>query len=208
MQRKPFYSILILLELWGLAGCQGPVQRHSFPAVWPEGMAQPSAGKRREGTGPAVAVRPMTLDLEGTASAAPARGAGPETSRMLTDLMIEKLVKAGIRVSEDENEAEYVFAGTIPKLGYTEKGGYPRKFYYTSELDYQLIHRPSGTVVWQGKLSQDFDQTVLVNTMTRLPKDPNAPEQILIQKCVGPNWETIAADLSAFLKKRSSAPAG
>ena len=41
---------------------------------------------------------------------------------------------------------------------------------------------------------------MLVNTMTKLPADPDAPEQVLIGQCVGPLWGAIASDTAEFLK--------
>ena len=193
-----FYFIGILLAA---AGCQGTMmQRQSFPVEWPVGLNwSPAAGRQAAApTGPSVTVEPFAMDAE--AGAQPeGRGQGT-TAKMLTQLMVEKLSQAGVRVSD--SDAEYVLKGAIPKLGYTERGGYPRKFYYTSELDYQLVHRPSGTVVWKGNLSQDFEQSVLVNTMTKIPNDPDAPIHVLLDKCISPNWEIIAADLREYLKKR------
>ena len=203
---KGFHSTGFLLVLiWASAGCQGAMmQRHSFPAEWPSGMiwsrpktAQPAAVPAE---GPAVAVEQFTLDTEsGT------RPAQSTTAQMLTQLMVEKLSQAGVRVSD--SNAEYIFKGTIPKLGYTERGGYPRKFYYTSELVYQMVHRSSGTVVWKGNLSQDFEQSVLVNTMTKLPNDPDAPVHVLLDKCISPNWEIIAGDVKKYLKEHPGASA-
>ena len=198
-----FCRIGLLLALtWAATGCQGRMQeRHSFPAEWPSGLtwsgSTPNLAAPREPVGPAVSVEKFTLDTG--AGAQPESSGQPSTSRMLTDLMITKLKQAGVRVSDEG--AEYTFKGTVPKLGYTQQGGYPRKLYYTSELVYQLIHRPSGTVVWKGNLSQDFEQTVLVNTMTKLPSDPDAPVRVLLEKCIAPNWEIIAADVKTFLKE-------
>ncbi len=190
----------------GVAGCQRTAQRHAFPAAWPAGLdwtrTLTAAASPVEISGPAVAVEPFTLDTESNASS---QGAGEaSTSAKLTDLMVEKLRQAGVQVSE--SNAEYALTGTIPKLGYTERSGYPRKLYYTSELVYRLVHRATGTVVWEGNLSQDFEQTVLVNTMTRLPSDPNAPERVLLEKCIDPNWATIASDVKTYLKENPTPP--
>lgn len=99
--------------------------------------------------------------------------------------MVEKLQQAGVSVSE--SNTEYTLTGTIPKLCYTARSGYPRKPYYTSELVYRLVHLPTGAVVWEGNLLQDFEQTVLVNMMTKMPSDPN--------------WATIASDVKTYLKE-------
>ncbi len=193
-------GLLFVVLAWAAVGCQGKMQRHSFPVEWPSGLtwsgSAPHLAASPETVGPTVSVQPFTLDAE--ADMQPKGSGSPSTSRMLTDLMITKLKQAGVQVSDEG--AEYVFKGTVPKLGYTERSGYPRKFYYTSELVYQLIHRPSGTVVWKGNLSQDFEQTVVVNTMTKLPNDPDAPAHVLLEKCIAPNWEIIAADVKTFLK--------
>lgn len=190
----------------GVTGCQKMAQRHAFPAAWPAGLdwreTRTAAASPAEISGPAVKVEPFALDMEPSASSQAAGQAS--TSRKLADLMVEKLQQAGVPVSE--SNAEYTLTGTIPKLGYTERSGYPRKLYYTSELVYRLVHRSTGSVVWEGNLSQDFEQTVLVNTMTKLPSDPNAPERVLLEKCIDPNWATIASDVKTYLKENPSPP--
>lgn len=188
----------------GVTGCQKTAQRHAFPATWPAGLdwqeTRVAAATPVEISGPAVRVELFTLDTESGPSSESAGQAS--TSRKLTDLMVEKLQQAGVPVSE--SNAEYTLSGTIPKLGYTERKGYPRKLYYTSELVYRLIHRPTGAVVWKGNLSQDFEQTVLVNTMTKLPGAPNAPPRVLLEKCIDPNWAMIAGDVKTYLKENPS----
>jgi len=193
-----------LFLLWmaaslGIGGCQGTTQRHTFPLAWPRGLTPTSSsGPAVAAAGPAIWVEPLALDLgEGTS---PRPSSGVPTSEVLTHLLIRKLQRVGVRVSE--REAEYAFRGAVPRLGYTERKGYPRRLIYTSELAYQLIHRPTGAVVWKGNLAQDFEQVVLVNTMTRLPEDPDAPEHVLLDKCIDPTWEAIAADIGTYLKKQ------
>ena len=141
----------ILVAAFG-AGCTHTAERHSFPAAWPAGLTwtgetRPASVVPVEPSGPAVAVEPFALDAEGVRDST----AGPgSTSRALTNLMTEKLRQAGVRVSD--SDAEYSLAGTVSKLGYTQRSGYPRKLYYTSELVYRLTHRPTGAVVWEGTL--------------------------------------------------------
>ncbi len=193
------------------AGCQSSkVERHAFPAEWPAGLTLPRETGKQQASAqpvpavpvPAVEVKPFALETEG-AQQASVSGSG-STSEQLTNLMVQKLKKVGVPVSE--SQAEYAFSGTVSKLGYTQRSGYPRKLYYTSELVYRLTHRPTGAVVWEGNLSQDFEQAVLVNTMTKLPNDPNAPERVLLEKCISPNWELIASDVKTFLTKEPAAP--
>ena len=206
MRQKNRILLSTFLLVWvSAAGCAGKMsQPYAFPAEWPSGLvwsgSTSSLAAPPEPVGPPVAVEKFTLE---TGTGVPASGPST-TAQMLTNLMVEKLKAAGVQVSDDN--AEYTFRGTVPKLGYTERGGYPRKLYYTSELVYRLVHRPTGSVVWEGNLSQDFEQTVLVNTMTRMPKDPDAPEHVLLDKCIGPNWEIIAADVRDYLKKSGSEP--
>jgi hypothetical protein len=195
-----------LVFVTAAAGCQRTARRHAFPATWPDGLdwsgSTSNLAAPPEPAGPAVAVEPFTLDTE---AGAPSQAGGQtSTSRKLTDLMVEKLRQAGVQVSD--SNAEYTLTGTVPKLGYTQRSGYPRKLYYTSELVYRLVHRPTGAVVWEGNLSQDFEQTVLVNTMTRLPSDPNAPERVLLEKCIDPNWAMIASDVKTYLKENPAPP--
>ena len=205
MRRMTTTLFIGLIAAAAVSGCQKGMQRHAFPAAWPAGLdwqrTRMAAAAPAEPSGPAVTVEPFTLE---TAAAASQEAGQAGTSHKLTDLMVEKLRQAGVPVSE--GDAEYTLTGTIPKLGYTERSGYPRKLYYTSELVYRLVHRPTGAVVWEGNLSQDFEQTVLVNTMTKLPSDPNAPERVLLEKCIEPNWATIASDVKAYLKESSALP--
>lgn len=208
-QQKTFLIVgLIIAAAVSAAGCQRTSKRYAFPSQWPTGLDLPAtAGEKMVPSTatiglPAVTVRPLAIDVEAQARPQLSGNSSVSTSHMLTQLMEEKLRQAGVRVSD--TDAEFEFSGTIPKLGYTERSGYPRKLYYTSELVYQLTHRPSGSVVWEGNLSQDFEQSVLVNTMTKLPEDPNAPERILLEKCIGPNWGLIAADVKNFLEEQSS----
>lgn len=203
---KSFFIGLICV-LAGVTGCQKTAQRHAFPSAWPAGLdwqeTRTAAASLAEVSGPAVAVELFRLDT-GAAVQLNTAERQPSTSRKLTDLMVEKLQQAGVPVSE--SNAEYTLSGTIPKLGYTERSGYPRKLYYTSELVYRLTHRSTGTVVWEGNLSQDFEQTVLVNTMTKLPSDPNAPPRVLLEKCIDPNWAMIAGDVKTYLKENPAPP--
>jgi len=199
---------LVLLSAWLAAGCAGRgAQLHTFPSEWPHGLPQPEAARAvASALGPTVWVEPLVLDLGEPAAASQtvtAAAGNRQTTQVLTELLIQKLQQAGVIVSSEGSE--YALRGAVPRLGYSERAGYPRRITYLSQLSYQLVHRPSGDIVWEGNLSQDFEQTVLVNTMTRLPEDPQAPVHVLLDKCVGPTWEAIADDVSRFLKEQASA---
>ncbi len=144
---------------------------------------------------PAVFVEPFVLEAESAAG-------GQGTGEVLTKLFIQKLRSSGVAIAGKE-ESPYLFRAAVPELGYSSRGGYPRKITYFSRLTYQLVHRDTGTVVWNGNAGQDFEQTVLVNTMTKLPSDPGAPERVLLEKCVEPTWSSVASDVGEYLKGRS-----
>lgn len=186
---------VVFLSAWLAAGCaERSVQLHAFPSAWPQGLPQPEVAQASaSAAGPTVWVEPLALDL-----GEPAAASQTQTAQVLTELLVQKLRQVGVNVSSEGSQ--YALVGVVPRLGYSKRGGYPRRITYLSQLSYQLVHRPSGAVVWEGNLSQEFEQTVLVNTMTRLPEDPQAPVHVLMDRCVGPTWEAIAQDVSAFLK--------
>lgn len=186
------------------SGCARGSTLHTFPATWPSSLevGSPTQEATPSAPGPAVMVEPFTLDL-GEATVLESPSDAPPTQQVLTSLFIEKLRSAGIRVAPPQAESPYLFRATISQLGFTVQGGYPRKIHYFSQLVYQLIRRQTGHVVWDGNVVQDFEQTVLVNTMTRLPQDPNAPERVLLEKCVEPTWQSVAADVGKYLETKT-----
>lgn len=205
--RKGFKRLRICWAVLMAAGCAGTPRMHPFPAAWPTQMdppvpsvpAVPSAPLDPGLTGPAVWVEPFVPDWDGEPIAEPAGSSRP-TGEVLTLLFTDKLRAAGLAVSPEK--AKYIFVAVVPQLGYTLQEGYPRKITYFSRMAYQLIRRETGNVIWDGDVTQEFQQTVLVNTMTRLPSDPDGPERVLLEKCVEPTWQAVASDLGAYLRKQ------
>lgn len=193
-------KIFLLTAIVAFSGCAAASapELHTFPASWPatlERSAAPAVPAAPAG-GEAVEVELFALDLDG-----PSGSSGP----VLTDLFADRLRAAGVRVSSS-GDSRYLFRGVVPQLGYVTRGGYPRQVTYFSRLVYQLVDRQAGQVVWTGNLEQEFEQTVLVNTMTRLPSEPNPHEKLLLEKCVEPIWDSVAKDVGIFLEKGTDRP--
>ncbi|GEM_PF-4730639 len=190
---------LLLTAMLAFSGCAmgSTSQLHTFPAAWPSSLERPSvpAVPSSAGGNEAVQVELFALDLDG-----PSGSSGP----VLTDLFADHLRAAGVRVSS--GDSRYLFRGVVPQLGYVTRSGYPRRVTYFSRLVYQLVDRQAGQVVWTGNLEQEFEQTVLVNTMTRLPSEPNPHEKLLLEKCVEPIWDSVAKDVGTFLEKGTDRP--
>lgn len=184
-------AILVMIFLSGCASAAKP-QAVLFPAQWPSALlpAAVPISATPSSLQPAIVVEPFVREES-----------GPDG--VLTELFIHKLRASGVTVAAGPEQSSFLFRAIVPELGYAVRGGYPRKITYFSRMVYQLTHRETGIVIWNGTVGQDFEQTVLVNTMTRLPEDPDSPERILVEKCVEPTWSAIAADLSEFLKKGS-----
>lgn len=195
-------STLIFWIVAGLlSGCQTThQQRHSFPSVWPEGV-QPSsktAALTAQTQVPAsVWIGSIDMDPESSAVGS-STGSGRTTSAALRDLLSEKLRQAGIPVTDQPSR--YTLIGVVPRMGYTARGGYPRKLIYTTELVYRLVDRNTGDILIDRSLQQEVEQTVLVNTMTKLPQDPNAPEQELLRQCMEPTFNLVASSVKESLE--------
>jgi hypothetical protein len=202
---KSVQSLIWLLLAGALIpGCAASRPRRVvlFPERWPSsldaGFEQASAHATNQ---PTVWVEPFVLEADAFASLS---AAGEPTGEVLTRIFVERLLAAGVSVSS--RQPVYVFSAVVPQLGYVEQGGFPRRITYFSRLVYRLTHRATGQRVWDGNLEQNFEQTVLVNTMTRLPAEPNAYERVLLEKCIRPTWGFVAADVRKMVEKEGRTP--
>ncbi len=200
-QPNRFFLVFAVTGLTlAMSGCAGSMKRYTFPANWPVGLREPQVAPAAELRSPSVEVNLLILDDQDLIRPVETDASRP-TVEVLSQLLKKQLEASGVNVVDANGD--YILSGIIPRLGYTEQSGFPRRFIYTSDLSYQLVKRDSGQMVLDGHLQQETEQSVLINTMTRLPADPEAPERILIDKCVTPTWETVAGAVSAHFQKQA-----
>ena len=122
------------------------------------------------------------------------------TGEELTDLLVEKLHQRGIDASKNPHElnaTDTLYCG-VPSLGYTVAQGYPRRLQYQANLACSLVDRTSQAVDWQRHLEQRYDESIVFNTMTKLPE---SHEPILWRECVMPLWDAMAVSLRLYLDR-------
>lgn len=195
---KTSLILALILAAASAAGCSAKkTQVHPFPSSWPSLLEPPAAGAS---VAPVVAstlwVEPLVVErVEGVDS----RTTGADkTAGILTDILSQKLRAAGVNVSQ--KGADYKLQGVVPWVGYTAQGGYPRQMIYGSGLAYRLVDQRTGRVVLERQVEQSVEQSVVVNTMTRLPYPDYAHEQEVVHRAVAPAWETAASGIQGFLQ--------
>lgn len=202
MNRLNRFSLVFMAAtmMLTITGCAGSMKRYTFPANWPVGLREPQVvAPSAELKGPSVEVKLLILDDQDLVRTVET-DASRSTVEVLSRVLKKQLEASGVNVV-DKN-GDYILSGVIPRLGYTEQGGFPRRFSYTSDLSYQLVKRSGGQMVLDGHLQQETEQSVLMSTMTRLPEDPESPERILMDKCLTPTWETVAGAVSGYFQRK------
>jgi len=201
-------AILLLVGLLGVAGCRTVAQTHRFPEVWPVSLRQPQAAPPSASTAaPSVLVEPVILEVDRSPEET-GLPQGVPTAEVLTDLLVQHLRTNGIsawRQEESLSEPGYVLTCMVSRLVYTEYPRYPRKVLYAAEMACRLVDRRTNQVLWQRQVEHTLDRLVLFNTMTRLPNERSEHEGILVQKCVVPACETVAAGVAASLNEQLKA---
>lgn len=195
-------TILLWVGLLGVAGCRTVAQPRFFPEVWPVSLRQSQAASPSAATAaPSVLVEPVILEVDHS----PEETGLPQdvpTAEVLTGLLVQHLRTNGInawRQEESLSEPGYVLTCMVSRLVYTEYPRYPRKILYAAEMACRLVDRRTHQVLWERQVEYTLDRLVLFNTMTRMPHGRSEHEEILVQKCVVPACETVAAGVAVSL---------
>lgn len=204
-----FFHLLLAVGL-GVTGCaRAAANRYPFPQAWPLELPQPtlSAAARMKG-GPRVQVEPFQIGSESTKGVAAAeQAAGAATADVLAQLLVQRLQAEGIEAVRSDASgvaADYVLQVSVPRMEYTIRPGYPRKVDYQTAMSLTLVHEKSGQVAWERDLEEKFEETVLLNTMSRLPRPADPYSQQLLEKCVTPLMTRIASGLTPLLSEWES----
>lgn len=124
----------------------------------------------------------------------------------LTQLLIAQLRSQGIPVVSSETtgaEADYTLNCVATRLGYAAaRRRYPPHRTYEAELTCAIIDPATQAVRWQRNLTQRYDETVLLNTMTKLPPRHGGT---LLRECITPLAEGMAYGVRLFLARPQSA---
>ena len=156
-----------------------------------------------------VLVRPMKLEMP-TIPEVPDVQEGLPTDAVLSVLLIKHLQVNGINAVLEASDAapiRYALSCTIPTLGYEEIAkGYPTTHRYRAELSCALSEPPSEQPVWQRKLEQQYDDTVVLDLMTKLPPEPHKHDRVLYRECIVPLWDAMASSVGAVVRSRARVP--
>ena len=201
---RTLVKVLAVGLLSVLTGCGAAMQTHLFPQTWPAGLNRPSSPKAvPTDRGPVVLVDPVILDVDYREP----REEPVEnllTADVLTNLLVEQLRAEGVnafRRDDLTSEPDYVLSGTVPRLVWTERPGYPRRLQYVAQLACHLIDQRNRQVLWQRDLEHVFDRWTVVDTMTRLPDRQREHGQILVEKCIVPVWNIMASGVRTSLRE-------
>lgn len=185
--------VLMVLCSWGLAGCRttGTLTTAQFPSQWPGSISLPAvrpATAPGRGSGIAVAVAPWTWP-----EAAAAVG-GPTTTEAFTQLTQAALRAQGFDVVDDTSAA-YRLGCSVRDLSYATRTGFPGERQYLARVSCQLVRLSDQQLLWQRELEERVDETVYVNTYTRLPA---RTEQAFVRECVPAVMERLTESLLMF----------
>ena len=201
---------LFLLGALAVAGCRtAATQAYLFPSMWPDTLARLStpAAKAAGQAAPTLWVEPVILESERSGNPG-GRLEESSTSRVLTNLLVQQLRAAGIRASasgQGTGEPDHVLTVLVPRLGYAEQLGYPKKYWYIAEMAYRLTDRKQ-KVVWQHQLDFVLDRSSLVDTMSRIPGKELEHQEVLINKCAAPLFKIAASGVAESLKEDHQSP--
>ncbi len=182
-----------------LGGC-APVleQAKPFPATWP-GSAPLSENA------PTVSVQPIQMETPSAAPLLAETAEGVPTPAVLTALFIKHLHAAGVNAILEQTEeatAPYAMGCAIPRLGYTQKTGYPQQYDYQAELVCTLTDIQRQQVVWKRSLQQRYETASLINMFSKIPEQPNQHDRTLYTECIVPLWDAMASSVRTALISR------
>lgn len=198
-------AVILAAAVGAGSGCAAKTHVQPFPQSWPQPLEPPAPGATaRSSTGEApaqptelsVRVAPLVIEQAPGQAAGPA--GGQPTSEVLTHVLIAKLRAAGVSVSS--RSADYRLEGVVPWLGTSARTGYPKRLTYQSALAYRLVDERTGRVVMQRQVEHAVEQSVLVNTMSRMPYPEYAQDQQVLERAITPTWDSAASGVQGFLK--------
>lgn len=182
-----------------LCGCASNAQQtRAFPTIWP-GSAPLTENA------PTVSIQPIALP-----EAAAASEEGISTPAVLTALFIKHLHATGVNAvleQAEEATAPYSMQCAVPKLGYTQKSGYPEQFDYQAELVCTLTDTVGHQTVWKRSLQQRYETTALFNMLSKIPEQPNQHDRIIYKECIVPLWDAMAGSVRTVLTSRQPSAA-
>ena len=198
--RRPCPALGIVLTAASLlAGCQGQWQQaYRFPFTWPG--SQPLGEDA-----PTVSVEPLQVIVDQPIHV-PDGDPGVPTAAVLSVLLIKHLQVNGVNAileRADNATAQYTLTCTVPQLGYGEKETYPKGRLYRAELVCALKDGQTQQVLWTRRLTQDYEQTVLLDLLTKLPEEPHQHDRVLYRECIVPLWDTMASSVRAVVVSRT-----
>lgn len=199
MRRLAGWSLICALAL-AASGCQRTSwrQAYRFPFAWPGSEA---LGE----TAPTVSVEPLQVAVDQPIQL-PDGDPGVSTAAVLSVLLIKHLQVNGVNAILERPEsatAQYALSCAVPQLGYGVKEGYPKERLYRAELVCALKDGQSQQMLWTRRLTQDYEQTVLLDLLTNLPREPHKDDRILFRECIVPLWDTMASSVRAVMISRA-----
>ena len=192
-----------LLVAVAVSGCQAPLhETRRFPATWP-GSAPLSEGA------PTVSVLPV--EVPGAPSDPRASDEeGLPTAAVLSALFVKYLHVNGVNAILEPAEnttAQYVLQCTVPQLGYELHPRYPKGHRYQAEMVCELKDGQTRQSVWQRRLTQRYEETTLLDLMTKLPATPHKEDRTLYRECIVPLWDAMAQSVGTVVVSRQQTAA-
>jgi hypothetical protein len=185
-----------------LAGCQSGHWRESyqFPATWPgsEPLGEDS---------PTVSVAPLAVTVNQPITL-PEGEPGVPTAAVLSVLFVKHLHVNGINAileKPEEGTAQYGLTCQVPRLGYGVKDQFPTGRLYRAELTCTLRDGQTQETLWTKRLTQDYEQMVVLDLMTNLPEEPHKHDRVLFRECIVPLWDSMASSVRAVMVSRMAA---
>lgn len=185
---------LFFLCAMGMVGCRTTAGTTAqFPSAWPARTPLPSVhapAAAGRGTGIAIAVVPWTWP------GAMESGGSPTTTEVLTQLTEAALRAQGFEVVDD-SAAAYRLGCSVQELSYAVHGGYPSERQYTARASCQLVRTSDQQLLWQRELTERVDETLYVNTYTRLPAHH---ERAFARECLPALMDRLTESLLIFFR--------
>ena len=185
----------LLVGSCALMGCgTASTLSGQFPATWPAQIQTPRMASAPPTIGPgsgiAIAVAPWTW------ASATNLGGSPATTEVLTQLTHDALRARGFEVVDDA-AAAYRLSCSVRDLSYTVRGGVPGARQFAARASCQLLRAGDQRVLWQRDIAERVDETLYVNTYTRLPSEH---QRAFARECLPALMDRVTDSLLLFLR--------